>query len=831
MDQQLVSELLAGDSDELADLRANSNTLEGFINLVQKLDALPDISKRFWEASRSLFQATSKNREIEALESLLSEFFGPPVKPANKSLPRKLSKESTVKYLGGIHKEQSLFLLHLKTGSFYGALWPWRRNKSKVEIHLGYCSDWMVDEDYRKLEALVKRSVSQNTLSQMDAQIGGQIRGISLPSFLQMSEMEQSTYTLRVSSGGKVGHLHLVNGKLLDAQTDQWTSRDAAYRIISWDDATIEITPIAAGINDNIKQPLMHVMMESLKIKDEISTSASMPTMAPPDFSREPRKGSGIKTGKPLVRLERIPPPPKPSHERSKLLTWVAVLSVALIVIGAGVLFGVQYFQGRHIASKYNELMSQLDNTKDDAKIVMLIEQYLDSQQDVEHQADLTAQLEAAKKKVAEKDFEEVTLQISSFPVDEHYEKKAIELYSVYLEKHPNSEQADRIAKSIKDIKMLVDQYYYEELRRAARLDLNKRLEVYRDYMKRFPDGKYHQDVQLLINEMGDEHLSYLQSLDKECEENRRYDPCIARYDAFIQTFQHSTLAGKAARLKTALIEKRDWENLKRQVSDSGTDYEAAAQHYQEYLKTHPNSNAKAEIEQELTRMQTNLSLQRKWLAVRRYALNPANNIFERIQYVDGYIRNNSSSPYTQEAQDLLDQLYNQRHASEQDRLRREKQQEEQARIQREKELAAQRSQRAARIQDQLTALLAGSERYHLNGDGTVTDAVTGTMWCLLDSFQELNGCIDYQSGLSYVRDLRYGGYTDWRLPTANELAALYKKAPYFPPSGAEWYWTSESYAKGFHTVVDVVTAKPETIFERESRPQDQCGSVRAIRP
>ena len=45
--------------------------------------------------------------------------------------------------------------------------------------------------------------------------------------------------------------------------------RDAAYRIISWDDATIEITPIADGIHDNIQQPLMHVMMESLKIKDE----------------------------------------------------------------------------------------------------------------------------------------------------------------------------------------------------------------------------------------------------------------------------------------------------------------------------------------------------------------------------------------------------------------------------------------------------------------------------------------------------------------------------------------------------------------------------------
>jgi hypothetical protein len=68
-------------------------------------------------------------------------------------------------------------------------------------------------------------------------------------------------------------------------------------------------------------------------------------------------------------------------------------------------------------------------------------------------------------------------------------------------------------------------------------------------------------------------------------------------------------------------------------------------------------------------------------------------------------------------------------------------------------------------------------------------------------------------------------------LPTASELAGILKQAPFFPASGAEWYWSSESYAKGFHTVANIVSAKQETIYTREFRKISECGSVRAVRP
>ncbi len=72
-----------------------------------------------------------------------------------------------------------------------------------------------------------------------------------------------------------------------------------------------------------------------------------------------------------------------------------------------------------------------------------------------------------------------------------------------------------------------------------------------------------------------------------------------------------------------------------------------------------------------------------------------------------------------------------------------------------------------------------GNEPYYVNnGDGTVTDMVTGLMW--QSSFDHNgDGSIDYDDKLSYEEILQVpettttGGYTDWRVPTIKEQYSL----------------------------------------------------------
>jgi len=99
--------------------------------------------------------------------------------------------------------------------------------------------------------------------------IGGQVHGIGLDSFLQMAQMEKTTCTLKVIKDDNIGHLYLLNGNLIDAETEELKSIEAAYKIIGWENAVIEIENVCKKEKNVINQPIMNILMEALKIRDE----------------------------------------------------------------------------------------------------------------------------------------------------------------------------------------------------------------------------------------------------------------------------------------------------------------------------------------------------------------------------------------------------------------------------------------------------------------------------------------------------------------------------------------------------------------------------------
>jgi hypothetical protein len=57
---------------------------------------------------------------------------------------------------------------------------------------------------------------------------------------------------------------------------------------------------------------------------------------------------------------------------------------------------------------------------------------------------------------------------------------------------------------------------------------------------------------------------------------------------------------------------------------------------------------------------------------------------------------------------------------------------------------------------------------YQDNGDGTVTDLITGLMW-----MQDAGEKVTYYEGLAAVNGFNFAGYDDWRVPTIKELYSL----------------------------------------------------------
>lgn len=84
------------------------------------------------------------------------------------------------------------------------------------------------------------------------------------------------------------------------------------------------------------------------------------------------------------------------------------------------------------------------------------------------------------------------------------------------------------------------------------------------------------------------------------------------------------------------------------------------------------------------------------------------------------------------------------------------------------------------------------------NGDGTITDTITGLMWQKLDG-----GEMTIENAVIYSDTLTLSGYTDWRLPTAQEGFSILNHQNVNPSIDqnvfsltlAEYWWTSEFQA------------------------------------
>ena len=70
--------------------------------------------------------------------------------------------------------------------------------------------------------------------------------------------------------------------------------------------------------------------------------------------------------------------------------------------------------------------------------------------------------------------------------------------------------------------------------------------------------------------------------------------------------------------------------------------------------------------------------------------------------------------------------------------------------------------------------------RYAVNGEDTVVDVEAGLMWKWTDSMADLKKWVNYQDSADYVRGLRenkFAGFDDWRLPSREEMTTLYDES------------------------------------------------------
>ena len=864
----LIDEFLSGESAEIRDLTSNEAALVGFLTLAKQVDDLPDVRSRFYEQARSLYQVTASEQPMDALMDLLTDYFGTAVKAPGKSVPAALRFAPTVKHLGGIRKDQALFLKKTKTGAFYGALWPWQQDAGKIEIHLGFCSPSMHPAEYRRLGTLVNKFLSQKKMEAVSA-VGGQLHGISLPSFLQMSEMEGASYTLKVISGTRTGHLYLDDGNLIAAALEGLTGAAAAYRIISWDNVAIQIEAADTERQREIHEPLMHVMMESLKIKDESgaaagsaspdhqiypsseSVAAPTPALGRPVQDADRPTPADQKAGSPLMEAQRpatqADDPDAPcasailfdkaidqSAGRQGQMSRQAKLLIVLgvvVVIAAGLFGGRLLIEQGRMDRRYEQLMADLGGTSAlDARIVQVMK-FLNAHPGTPHQAALEARLNELHAELQKQDYEQTIAQVGELPIDDQYEPKALSLYTAFLHTHPDSPYTEQVNEAVGGIQALLGNVYFEDLKQATTDDFTERTHACRDYLKRFPQSPRREAVQAMIDAVARDYTAAIVQQVDTCDARGAWDDCLAQCDRFLALFPSGSVNETVAALRSTLQDKTDLVSLDTQAALVADDMAQARSVYTDYLAQRPHTSLKAAIVQRIDRLEMALAKAEVWRRTAAFAADSSQDIYKRIERLDAFTEGHGAGTYAAPARKLRAQLDSELKAAMHARDAQARQREKRAAQQAQRDRLLQQERRRGQLQAQVAGQLQSvAVRFVDHADGTVTDRVTGRTWCLLDSLLDLGRCLSYRSAQAYVQALTTGGHSDWRLPTAGELAAIYKNRPFFPGSGAPWYWTSESFARGFHRVVDVVTSAPETVFTRVSKSEDGCGAVRAVR-
>ena len=86
------------------------------------------------------------------------------------------------------------------------------------------------------------------------------------------------------------------------------------------------------------------------------------------------------------------------------------------------------------------------------------------------------------------------------------------------------------------------------------------------------------------------------------------------------------------------------------------------------------------------------------------------------------------------------------------------------------------------------------------NNEDVVVDADTGLVWQKADSYHELKKGMNWYEALEYIdkkNAQKFAGYSDWRLPTMKELAALWDASGVLQNKDGERVGLTGSFASG----------------------------------
>lgn len=568
-----------------------------------------------------------------------------------------------------------------------------------------------------------------------------------------------------------------------------------------------------------------------------------------------------------------------------------AAAGVMLIVIGS-IVFTGHIIQAHRLKNAWQTVSASLESRQNLREQERVLQDFLNSYGETEYAATIARKIGEIRKQMEEQDFAETVKDVEKLYADKKFEEAKL-IFDQYLGKYPKGIHVNEIKEKAAGVPALIEDRDYEALSSVSNKDFAEKIKAYNDYFSKYPEGRHVEDVKKLIMNMISEVFKTLQQNLNQCEKMQEWEKCMQLCDEFIARFGGTEQASSAEGLKIRYYKRiqhnADLAAMKKEAelkvqNEEEPDYIGAKEIYQMYLDANPEAPAylkqtvSVEIAEWEQKHKVYLQEEEAWQNLSDFCAEPKNSLRDKVLKAETYLKQNPPKRHSEEASALLADLQYKRKLEDADeqtakiesdwrdliiisknpqipvsekvkkaesyiqdnpggkyirdatvllgQLKEEKKAEDE-RIKAEQALAARRQKELKRMSE-LVRQTGG--RFSDSGNGIIRDNKSGLMWSSLDSSADIGQCLDYQTAVQYAESLTTGGYQDWRVPTVNELAGIYKNRPFFPPGESEWYWSSDIVWHGWNKQAYIVTSKQELSWNKDQADLFKCGSVRAVR-
>jgi hypothetical protein len=474
--------------------------------------------------------------------------------------------------------------------------------------------------------------------------------------------------------------------------------------------------------------------------------------------------------------------------------------------------------------------------------------QYLSQNPDTIYAAELNKNISEIHALMDEKDYETLVGLSNGNP------GTRVGAYRSYLDRHPKGKHREEV----KELIQKSSGEYYEHLKKQIVLfksnqDWDGCIQTCDEFNKNLQKSQWSDDVAALRTECRSARDAEkdLANLITEAEaKGEDHEAAKQVYLGYLKDHPDSYVKTKIGNgvddLDQKIKREREWDKLRAYVASEENDVGERISTLEKYVAQNPAEKYLEEATQKLKELQEKQDVM-LWKEVIATCRDSKTTVERKVALVEDFVKKNSSGKHLGDAKAKLKELEHEqekadwervaRYCDDQsismpdrvNRLTRYINENPSGKFVQDAQIRLRKLRRFQAEEGKIRRLVSQTGNAYVYRKGIITDKRTGLMWCAFDSYLDLQYCLKYESATQYVKRTKYGGYTDWRLPSEAALRLIYKDKPFFPTATeGEWYWTANP---GGARMVPVVTTDREIGSSTAKIESDiGCGSVRAVR-